>query len=251
MEAGFYERYRDAPKPVTPLYKLCPLNPPTQHARESISPCPPPSWSKSATQSHRYPKAKTSMKMPGWCTYPMPPSVMGSPRHSPRPQHVVQHKLGRPPPTRPALHRPPRLPHGHRIQHQRFLCVVSPHTHDVPLTTDQPLRTPALISDNTKSIKFTYAKYPTSFKTCLQQMVGDGYTAFETASHQMTRIHNVSAQLPDAIRRAVTVIVQSTSPAEVEYLLPNALDSVSELTNICVYVVCMRVVAGMPWFLMP
>ncbi|KAF8137146.1 hypothetical protein EV363DRAFT_1534747 [Boletus edulis] len=92
----------------------------------------------------------------------------------------------------------------------------------------------SLISEHNKSVKFTYAKYPTSFKTCLQQMVGDGYTVFETASHQMTRINNASSQLPDAIRRAVTIIVQSTSPAEVEYLLPNALDSVSELTNICI-----------------
>ena len=64
-------------------------------------------------------------------------------------------------------------------------------------------------------------------------MVGDGYVAFETASHQMTRINNASSQLPDAIKRAVTVIVQSKSPIEVEYLLPNALDSVLELTNIC------------------
>jgi hypothetical protein len=92
----------------------------------------------------------------------------------------------------------------------------------------------SLISEDNKTIKFTYAKYPTSFKTCLQQMVGDGYTAFETASHQMTRINNASSQLPDAIRRAVTIIVQNTSPIEVEHLLPNALDSVSELTNICI-----------------
>ncbi|KAF8548700.1 hypothetical protein OG21DRAFT_1516026 [Imleria badia] len=90
----------------------------------------------------------------------------------------------------------------------------------------------SLISGNT-DLKLTYAKYPTSFKTCLQQMVGDGYIAFETASHQMTRINNASSQLPDAIKRAVTVIVQSRSPIEVEYLLPNALDSVLELTNIC------------------
>ncbi|KAI9458447.1 hypothetical protein HD554DRAFT_1710139 [Boletus coccyginus] len=91
----------------------------------------------------------------------------------------------------------------------------------------------SLISEN-KSFKFTHAKYPSSFKTCLQQMVGDGYTAFETASHQMTRINNASGQLPEAIKRAVTIIIQSTSPIEVEYLLPNALDSISELTNICV-----------------
>jgi len=66
-------------------------------------------------------------------------------------------------------------------------------------------------------------------------MVGNGYTAFETASHQMTRINNASGQLPEAIKRAVTVIIQSTSPVEIEYLLPDALDSVSELTNICMY----------------
>ncbi|KAG9311531.1 hypothetical protein JVU11DRAFT_7735 [Chiua virens] len=91
----------------------------------------------------------------------------------------------------------------------------------------------SLVSDN-KATNFTYAKYPTSFKTCLQQMVGDGYTAFETASHQMTRINNASSQLPEAIKRAVMIIVQNQSPVEVEYLLPNALDSISELTNICI-----------------
>lgn len=67
-------------------------------------------------------------------------------------------------------------------------------------------------------------------------MVGDGYTAFETASHQMTRINNASGQLPEAIKRVVMIIIQSQSPIEVEYLLPNALDSVSELTNICMCV---------------
>ena len=67
-------------------------------------------------------------------------------------------------------------------------------------------------------------------------MVGDGYNAFETASHQMTRINNASSQLPEAIKRAVTIIIQSPSAIEVEYLLPNALDSVSELTNICMCV---------------
>lgn len=118
-----------------------------------------------------------------------------------------------------------------------------PSTNDIPLTI---ISYAALISEN-KSAKFTYAKYPTSFKTCLQQMVGDGYSAFETASHQMTRINNASSQLPEAIKRAVTVIIQSTSPIEVEYLLPNALDSVSELTNICMCVsppmalVCLKV----------
>ena len=67
-------------------------------------------------------------------------------------------------------------------------------------------------------------------------MVGDGYTAFETASYQMTRINNASSQLPEANKRAVTINIQNQSPIEVEHLLPVALDSVSELTNICVYV---------------
>ncbi|KAF8550523.1 hypothetical protein OG21DRAFT_1487701 [Imleria badia] len=126
------------------------------------------------------------------------------------------------------------------------LTVISSGTSDFCMSLPSPISQrlftgkgpgyhPALISENTNtSVKLTYAKYPTSFKTCLQQMVGDGYTAFETASHEMTRINNASSQLPDAIKRDVTILVKSTSPQEVEYLLPTALESVSELTNICV-----------------
>ena len=102
-------------------------------------------------------------------------------------------------------------------------------------TENRPGYYPALISENT-SVKLTHAKHPTSFKACLQQMVGDGYTAFETASHEMTRIHNASSQMPDTIKRAVSILIQNTSPQEVKYLLPIALDSVSELSAICVYV---------------
>ena len=74
-------------------------------------------------------------------------------------------------------------------------------------------------------------------------MVGEGYNVFETASYQMTRINYASSQLPEAIKRAVTIIVQCPSPVGVKHLLPNALDSVSEFTNVCMcvlpYVACM------------
>ncbi|KAH7884865.1 hypothetical protein F5I97DRAFT_1511093 [Phlebopus sp. FC_14] len=90
----------------------------------------------------------------------------------------------------------------------------------------------SLLSKENKNIKLTYAKYPTSFKTSLQQMVGEGYTAFETASHQMTRIQSASSQLPGVIKSAVTIIVNG-APAEVENLLPIQLEAVTDLTDIC------------------
>ncbi|KIJ62951.1 hypothetical protein HYDPIDRAFT_41638 [Hydnomerulius pinastri MD-312] len=91
----------------------------------------------------------------------------------------------------------------------------------------------SLLSAENTNVKLLYTKYPTSFKTCLQQMVGEGYTAFETASHEMTRIHNASSQLPAVIKTSVMIIMNGVSPVEVETLLPIQLEAVTELAEIC------------------
>ena len=72
---------------------------------------------------------------------------------------------------------------------------------------------PALL-DITKgiSVQLKHVKYPTSFKTCLEQMVGVGYEVFETASNSMTRINNASNQLPGKIRNAFKILRVVTRP---------------------------------------
>lgn len=94
------------------------------------------------------------------------------------------------------------------------------------------------------SVQLKHVKYPTSFKTCLQQMVGAGYEAFETASKSMLRINNASSQLPEKIKSAVQILIAGTSPEEVEILLPLELEAIANLTSICV---CVRLCT--PWVL--
>ena len=56
------------------------------------------------------------------------------------------------------------------------------------------------------------------------------------------RINNVSSQFPGGIKRVVMIVVQSPCSTEIRCLLPNALNSVSEHTNICMcvlaYIAC-------------
>ncbi|EMD39269.1 hypothetical protein CERSUDRAFT_122690 [Gelatoporia subvermispora B] len=80
--------------------------------------------------------------------------------------------------------------------------------------------------------KWDHAKYPDSFKACLQQMVGDGYKAFEGAHHNMTRIQNAASQMPDLIKTAVDLAITGT-PEEVKIFLPGQIDGVVELAKIC------------------
>lgn len=48
----------------------------------------------------------------------------------------------------------------------------------------------------------------------------------------MERIQNASSQMPDAIRTAVTTILQAT-PEEVKTFLPNQIKAVLQLAGIC------------------
>ncbi|KAF8647344.1 hypothetical protein AX16_006806 [Volvariella volvacea WC 439] len=80
--------------------------------------------------------------------------------------------------------------------------------------------------------KWQYATHPGSFKACLMQMVGNGYTAFGSAHKNMTRIQNASNQIPDVIKNAVLTILKG-SPQEVEAYLPDQIQSALDLAQIC------------------
>lgn len=77
-----------------------------------------------------------------------------------------------------------------------------------------------------------YALYPGSFKTCLQQMVGDGLTAYESAEKEMTTIRDLCSGLPATIADAVKIILQG-SPREVELFLPNTIESALQSAKEC------------------
>lgn len=77
-----------------------------------------------------------------------------------------------------------------------------------------------------------FAKYPESFKTSLEQVVGDSFEAFSTAHAEMENIQNASAQMPGEIRTAVMTILKA-SPKEVEVYLPGQLEGVRTLAEIC------------------
>lgn len=59
------------------------------------------------------------------------------------------------------------------------------------------------------------------------------------------RINNVSSQFPGGIKRVVMIVVQSPCSTEIRCLLPNALNSVSEHTNICMCVLAYLLVCFM------
>ncbi|KAI0804789.1 hypothetical protein BC629DRAFT_1591020 [Irpex lacteus] len=107
-------------------------------------------------------------------------------------------------------------------------------------------------TDDDVPYNWQYAKFPGSFKTCLMQMVNEGYTAFGTAHQSMTRIQNATSQLPDVIKTAVYTIVRG-NPHEVQTelhtgtvvstanniaiqvsaFLPDQIQSALDLANIC------------------
>jgi hypothetical protein len=93
-----------------------------------------------------------------------------------------------------------------------------------------------------------YAQFPGSFKTCLQQMVGEGYTgacdarhfhipiqwtvAFETAQKSMTIIQNRSSGMPKNIQNAVNIVFNGT-PQEVAAYVPDMIQSVLDSADAC------------------
>ncbi|KAL0572737.1 hypothetical protein V5O48_009237 [Marasmius crinis-equi] len=81
----------------------------------------------------------------------------------------------------------------------------------------------SLVNTSEDAVPYTwkYATHPGSFKACLMQMVGEGYTAFGSAHKNMTRIQNASSQLPGVIKDAINA------------LLPDQIQSALDLAEIC------------------
>lgn len=103
-------------------------------------------------------------------------------------------------------------------------------------------------AQSTPPVEWKYAKYPGSFKTCLQQMVLEGYTgvngschlcvliqyvaAFESAQKCMTIIQNRASGMPRNIQNAVNVVFNG-SPQEVEAYVPDLIRSVLDSAEVC------------------
>lgn len=103
-------------------------------------------------------------------------------------------------------------------------------------------------AQSTSPVEWKYAKYPGSFKTCLQQMVLEGYTgvcgghhfyvliqyvvAFESAQKCMTIIQNRTSGMPRNIQNAVNVVFNG-SPQEVEAYVPDLIRSVLDSAEVC------------------
>lgn len=103
------------------------------------------------------------------------------------------------------------------------LCIAS-GTNDFSLLTQPPEGVP--------KFQWKYVKHPDSFKTCLMQMVGDGYIAFENAHTNMETIQALSEQIPDVIRNLVTVLVKGTQ-AEIELFFESGLNNLLTLSQRC------------------
>ncbi|ETW76330.1 hypothetical protein HETIRDRAFT_436435, partial [Heterobasidion irregulare TC 32-1] len=97
-------------------------------------------------------------------------------------------------------------------------------------TDDFSLQTPP--SEGGSPLTWKYVKHPDSFKTCLMQMVGDGYIAFETAHTKMQTIQALSEQMPDVIRNLVTVLATGTQ-VEVEAFFKTGLNDLGSLARKC------------------
>ncbi|KAF8132685.1 hypothetical protein K438DRAFT_1998460 [Mycena galopus ATCC 62051] len=104
------------------------------------------------------------------------------------------------------------------------ILIIASSTDDFSLDTKAPAGCPPF--------PWKYALRPDSFKSCLQQMVGDGYTAFETAHRNMESIMNNSSQMPGVIRDIVSLVLQGT-PQDIEDLFPNAINDLQALSQTC------------------
>ncbi|KAJ7261591.1 hypothetical protein C8J57DRAFT_1634668 [Mycena rebaudengoi] len=79
---------------------------------------------------------------------------------------------------------------------------------------------------------WTYVKDPKSFKTCLQQMVGAGYTAFDTAQKDMNTINAASGQMPSIMENIVDILANGKS-TEISTLLKQALANLQKMSKMC------------------
>ncbi|KAJ7450631.1 hypothetical protein FB451DRAFT_1527301 [Mycena latifolia] len=104
------------------------------------------------------------------------------------------------------------------------ILIIASSTDDFSLDSKAPAGCPPF--------PWKYALHPDSFKSCLQQMVGDGYTAFETAHKNMEIINNNAAQMPQVITDVVNLVLKG-SAQDIADLFQNSIDDLNTLSQKC------------------
>ncbi|KAF7369621.1 hypothetical protein MVEN_00292900 [Mycena venus] len=104
------------------------------------------------------------------------------------------------------------------------ILIIASSTDDFSLDSKAPAGCPPF--------EWKFAQHPDSFKSCLQQMVGDGYTAFETAHKNMEIINNNSAQMPEVISTIVNLVLKG-SAQDISDLFQNSIDDLQSLSQKC------------------
>ncbi|KAF7340559.1 hypothetical protein MSAN_02127400 [Mycena sanguinolenta] len=104
------------------------------------------------------------------------------------------------------------------------VLIIASSTDDFSLDSKAPAGCPPFV--------WKYALRPDSFKSCLQQMVGDGYRAFETAHAKMEVINNCSGQMPAVIADIVNLVLKG-SVQDIEDLFENMINDVQGLSAKC------------------
>ncbi|KAJ7234063.1 hypothetical protein C8J57DRAFT_1380995 [Mycena rebaudengoi] len=104
------------------------------------------------------------------------------------------------------------------------ILIIASSTDDFSLISTVPKGAP--------KVTWKYASDPQSFKTCLEQMVNDGYKAFDTAAKNMQIIQYSSDQMGPAIKDAVTLIYEGTA-ADVSANFSNNIADLTSLSKKC------------------
>ncbi|KAJ7105003.1 hypothetical protein C8R44DRAFT_807438 [Mycena epipterygia] len=104
------------------------------------------------------------------------------------------------------------------------ILIIASSTDDFSLDSKVP--------DGCPPFDWKFALHPDSFKSCLQQMVGDGYTAFETAHKNMEIINNNASQMPEVITTIVNLVLKG-SAQDISDLFQNSIDDLQALSQKC------------------
>ncbi|KAJ7203378.1 hypothetical protein GGX14DRAFT_570255 [Mycena pura] len=104
------------------------------------------------------------------------------------------------------------------------ILIIASSTDDFSLNSKAPPGCPPF--------KWNHALHPDSFKSCLQQMVGDGYTAFETAHKNMEIINNNANQMPEVITTIVNLVLKG-SAQDIADLFQNSITDLQTLSQKC------------------
>ncbi|KAJ6462752.1 hypothetical protein C8R47DRAFT_1157968 [Mycena vitilis] len=104
------------------------------------------------------------------------------------------------------------------------ILIIASSTDDFSLDSKAPVGLPPF--------QWKYAVHPDSFQTCLQQMVGAGYTAFETADNDMQIIRNNATQMPEVIKTLVNLILKGSAD-DLKIHFQNNVEDLQGLSDRC------------------